>query len=423
MLVVFDFVKNHSSVREYLPRLLQRDDSAVTFLRRTCILTVQTLLVVAWRYWLNGESSPDFIYDQNPAGFSEDRFTRVFSVSLVYCFYIWDAIYPRYLCPDWSGQSIDLIEQTSDPRIVYVLALWTFAATCVISLIVGPPVGASKKHQNIRCVILLAFLAFLCSPFLLSSNLLVVVGLMKADRVIYLPLMGFCLLEALLFQCLFNDDTEAPTTAEESASSRRSDTRRYCLPGTRTSCLGYVAVLVQLFLFSTKVHERNVAWSHSLNLWRSSYEINPRSHHTQYNCGYELSLKRRYEEAEQVLRPLADPHVQGPSNTFVYAMVLFNLDRCEESLELIEEALYVVEEKRREGGLRNSEEKMRRAESNLKVAKAHCTKDTVLAGKIMYEAVQVDTTNAYAIEQASEMVKRVQAIQDMMEQRMKMGMY
>ena len=43
-----------------------------------------------------------------------------------------------------------------------------------------------------------AFLGFLFAPFLLSSNILVVVGLMKADRVIYLPLMGFCLLEALV---------------------------------------------------------------------------------------------------------------------------------------------------------------------------------------------------------------------------------
>jgi hypothetical protein len=43
----------------------------------------------------------------------------------------------------------------------------------------------------------MAIWAFTFSPFLLSSNLLVVVGLMKADRVIYLPLFGFCLLEAL----------------------------------------------------------------------------------------------------------------------------------------------------------------------------------------------------------------------------------
>jgi hypothetical protein len=33
------------------------------------------------------------------------------------------------------------------------------------------------------------------NSFLLSSNILAVVGLMKADRAIYLPLLGFCLLD------------------------------------------------------------------------------------------------------------------------------------------------------------------------------------------------------------------------------------
>jgi hypothetical protein len=411
-IVLWDFLKHHSSVREYLANLQRREKFAVAFFRRTCILAVQTLLVAAWRYWLNGESSPDFIYDQNPAGFSKDRFTRVFSVSWIYCLYIWDSIYPRYLCPDWSGRSIDLIEDTSDYRIGYVLALWTFAAFCSVSLVLGISPTAKKEQKYARSVVLMAFFAFLFSPFLLSSNLLVVVGLMKADRVIYLPLMGFCLMEALLFQYVFYHGT-----AYRASEPHR---KRYFLPGTKCSAVGYLFVMVQLAFFAAKVHERNIAWSHPLNLWRSSHEINPRSHHTRYNCGYELSLQRRFEEAEQVLRPLADPHVEGPSNTFVYAMVLYNLKRCPESLDLIEEALFVVEEKRKEGGLRNSEEKLRRARSNLLVAKSYCTVDTTLAGKIMYDAVEADPTNGYAIEQASAMVQRVKAVQEMMGQNMQM---
>jgi hypothetical protein len=34
-------------------------------------------------------------------------------------------------------------------------------------------------------------------------------------------------------------------------------------------------------------------------LWGSAYDINPTSHHTQYNYGYELSIKQRYEEANK----------------------------------------------------------------------------------------------------------------------------
>ena len=446
-LVMYDFVQHHSSVRHYLlVQLLPKErDKAVAFLRRTVILAVETLLVVALRYWLNGESSPDFIYDQNPAAFSQDRFTRVFSTSWIYCLYLWDALYPRYLCPDWSGRSIELIQNKSDPRILCVLAVWGVFAACVVSLVVGLPTSA--KHQRIRRVVLQAVFPFFFSPFLLSSNLLVVIGLMKADRVIYLPLMGFCLLEALLFECIFvvasdNKDTDKKTTVVKTTSRSWS-----CLPGTRITWWGYLLVLTQLCLFAAKVHERNVAWSHSLNLWMSAYQINPRSYHTQYNCGYELSLRRRYDEAEQVLRTLADPRVDGPGNTFVYAMVLFNLNRCDEALALIEEAMNEIQVRRQAGGLRNSEDKLRRYESNLLVARAYCTKDPVrfkswthacnalnqslicclfflqmLAGKIMYDAVQADTTNRYAIDQAQEMLKRVEANKELMERRRAMGM-
>lgn len=402
-ITAWDFLVHHSSLREFISRLRRKDQSALNFTVRTIIFAIQTVLVVALRYWLNGESTPDFIFDQNPAGFSRDRFTRVFSICWVYCLYIWDAIYPRSLCPDWSGKSIDLISDIWDHRIPFVVALWVFVFGCLVSVGVGLPPTAGKRIQHARSVTLVSFFAFIASPFLLSSNLLVVVGLMKADRVIYLPIMGFCLVEALFIQLVYH----------EVAETDRVRTRAYTVPGTRLKLSGYILLMFQLFLFATKVHERNVAWSHSLNLWRSAFEINPRSHHTRYNCGYELSLKKRYAEAEQVLRPIADPYVESPSTSFVYAMVLFNLGHCDDSLKLVDEAFYAVDERRREGGVRNTEDKLVRMESNLLVAQAYCTSNTAAAGKLMYDAVQVDRTNVYAIEQASEMVRRLQATQEM----------
>lgn len=408
-LVAWDFIRHHSSIfRDFLPQLLQHNQRAVAFTQRAIILAIQTLIVVAIRYWLNGDTSPDFIFDQNPAAFSKDRFTRWSSINLVYCLYIWDILYPRCLSPDWSGKGIDLIQSCSDPRIVYIVLLWIGLVASFGSLAAGISDSASPSVRKMRRIILLAIYAFILAPFLLSSNFLVVVGLMKADRVMYLPLTGFCLLEALLIQSIFLQ-RDNPDTSK-------------IVPRSRSILLGYYSILLQLFLFAAKVHERNIAWSNSLALWRAAYEINPRSHHTLYNCGYELSLKRRFTEAEYVLRPIADPRVDGPSNTFVYAMVLFNLDRCGESRILVEEALQVVEEKRREGGVRNSEEKLRRAKSNLLVAKAYCTPDTPTAGKLLYDAVQTDPTNGYAIEQATEMVKKVQAMQEMMEHRSKLGL-
>jgi hypothetical protein len=206
----------------------------------------------------------------------------------------------------------------------------------------------------------------------------VVVGLMKADRVIYLPLMGFCLLQAWI-----------------------------C---TRNKKWSWLFVMVQLFLFCAKLHERNVAWSHSLNLWMAAYKLNPKSRHTIYNCGYELSLGQRYEEAEYVLRPIADPHVEGPTNTFVYAMTLFNLQRCDEVHQLLDRAFHVLDELAEEGGVRNSPSSLTRTRSNLLVARSYCTKSIPEKGKLMYDAVEVDPTNEYAIQQAQALVTKLREL-------------
>ena len=138
--------------------------------------------MVLFRYRWNGETRPDFVDDQNPAGFARDRFTRVTSVAWVHVLYLRDALAPRDLGPDWSGLGIDLIRTWSDPRLLVVLALWIMAAGVVRSLCCGGDASSSVSIQQRRRVGLVAVIAFMFLPFLLSSNLLVVVGLMKADR-------------------------------------------------------------------------------------------------------------------------------------------------------------------------------------------------------------------------------------------------
>jgi len=412
-LVFFDFLHNHGNVSKYFHDLLiTKDPGAARFLVRTIVLALQTIVVCLWRYFLNGESSPDFIFDQNPAGFSEDRFTRMFSVTWVYCLYVRDMLVPVWLCPDWSGVSIRLIESWQDPRSLLVLILWIVVCGLVYSLFHGLPNDASLPQQQHRTVILEAFFAFTASPFLLSSNILVVVGLMKADRVIYLPLFGFCLLEAHLFK------TFCITPAKELSQELASIVKR------KEYWLGHVLLVAQLGLFASKVHERNIAWSDSLNLWMRAYQINSVSRHTTYNCGYELSLRQRYEEAERVLRPIGNPRVEGPSNTFVYAMVLQNLDRCDEAHAFIDEAMDVVEEKRQKSDRRrDTEASLVRIESNLLVARSFCTRDNLSeAGKIMYSAVEKDPTNDYAIQQATLMMKQVKRIQALEQHKSNLGL-
>ena len=400
-------------------------DEAWQFVWRTVVLAVETLIVVGWRYVLNGESSPDFIVAQNPAGFAEERFTRAFSVTWIYCLYIRDAIYPYYLSPDWSGNSIDLITNWNDPRVMAVLALWYFAAKSLWSMVVGADTGGnteiitnnnsigskgntkSSSKNNINWYwnettlrqINMSIWAFSFSPFLLSSNILVVVGLMKADRVIYLPLFGFCILEALLISKLLQG-----ATTMRPAFERRKEQLFWG---------AHFLLMFQLIIYSGRTHARNLAWSDSLQLWESAYLVNPRSYHTMYNYGYELSLKQRYVEAEAVMRPIGNPRTDGHSNTFVYTMVLYNLRQCDKANVLLDEAFRVIEEKRKEGGPRNSESHLSRSESNLLVAKAHCTEDYQEKGRVLYRAVEKDQTNDYAVNLATSFMEKMQQMEEL----------
>jgi Domain of unknown function (DUF1736) len=435
-LVVWDFLKHHGNLINLFRDMTapkqqeqqQRDRrSAWQFVIRTLVLAVETLVVVAWRYVLNGETSPDFIEAQNPAGFAKDRFTRAFSVSWVYCLYIRDTLYPYLLCPDWSGVSIDLITDWRDPRALVVIALWYLAAQSLWSVAFGadtPPeptgspaarIAPGGRNSDARATaraedhwwwnettlrqINTAVWAFTFSPFLLSSNTLVVVGLMKADRVIYLPLFGFCLLEALLLGKLLRGALSMRTSLE-----RRREQEFWG---------AHFALMFQLIVFAGRTHDRNLAWSDSLRLWESAYAINPRSHHTMYNYGYELSIKQRYQEAEAVLRPIGNPRVEGPSNTFVYAMVLFNLKQCRHANTLLEDAFRVLAEMRQEGGPRNSDSHLNRTESNLLVAKAHCTDDVSERGRVLYRAVETDPSNDYAVQLATEFMHKLQKFEEM----------
>lgn len=241
----------------------------------------------------------------------------------------------------------------------------------------------------------MAVWAFTFSPFLLSSNILVVVGLMKADRVIYLPLFGFCILENLLLKKFLMKDAQTMPVVIETKEHWKFAS-------------AYFFLLFQLTFFCCLTHQRNIAWSDSLKLWSAAFAINPRSHHTMYNFGYELSIKRRYAEAEYVMRPIGNARVQGPSNMFVHAMVLFNLGKCDDADRLLDIAFDVIDEKRAAGAVRDTESSLARTESNLLVARAHCEQDFYETGKILYDAVQVDPSNEYTIGLATEQMQKIE---------------
>ena len=403
-LVAYDFIKNHASVKDFFLTLVQeRDSYAWDFLKRTIVLAGQTVLWIGLRYWLNGEQSPDFVEEQNPAGFAKDRFTRVFSVHWTYILYLRDMVFPLYLAPDWSGYGIPLMESFQDDRRAYgVLLLWGFSLACLYSLYGGCPPTASKQRKEIRQVVLISLIAFLFLPFLLSSNLLVTTGLAKADRVIYLPLLGYCLLQGLVVKVV-----------SENAEGE----------GSIWLMVVYMLMASQFALFGLKVHERNMAWADEYTLWVRAYEINPRSYHTKSNAGRVLAKAGEYIQAEEVLRPIKDVRNNrgelnsgDPNDAFLYAVTLGKLDRCPEALLLLDDAMAYVLEERAEAGIRYEEKMSTHTESSLMVARAFCTDNIMEKGRLMYEAATLAPHNDFAQGQFKNYLETLERMQEAMRQ-------
>lgn len=86
---------------------------------------------------------------------------------------------------------IPLIERINDPRIVLVCAFWC-------ALIVLSTVLIKKRSQ-----VLLMATGFCVIPFLPASNVWLRVGFVIAERTLFLPSVGFCLIVSCGFHRIY----------------------------------------------------------------------------------------------------------------------------------------------------------------------------------------------------------------------------
>uniref|UniRef100_A0A182P8E9 Uncharacterized protein n=1 Tax=Anopheles epiroticus TaxID=199890 RepID=A0A182P8E9_9DIPT len=115
-------------------------------------------------------------------------------------------------------------------------------------------------------------LAFMILPFLPASNLFFPVGFVIAERVLYMPSMGFCILVGYGFHLL---------------SERWSRKMTWC-------CLG-----VLLLTHSIKTYNRNGDWESEYSIFMSGLKVNQRNAKLFNNVGHALESEGRFEEALQ----------------------------------------------------------------------------------------------------------------------------
>lgn len=119
-----------------------------------------------------------------------------------------------------------------------------------------PAVVTPTPTPTTTSAAILLSIALLAFPFLPAANLFFYVGFVVAERILYLPSVGYCLLIGLGVGKLI-DSNHGPL------SKRR---KRYAI---------MLCVSIVLVAYSVKTIARNVDWHNEESLYRSAIQINP----------------------------------------------------------------------------------------------------------------------------------------------------
>ena len=138
-----------------------------------------------------GFEPPRFLSEDNPITFLPSQFYRIVNFNYVYAINVWVLLFPEWLCFDWSMGCVHLITSMNDFRILVIAILWLSMFLLLWSTV--------KENRDAKNVVSFS-LALCVVPFLPASNVVVNVGFVIAERNLYIPSMGFCLLVCFGFQ-------------------------------------------------------------------------------------------------------------------------------------------------------------------------------------------------------------------------------
>ena len=232
------------------------------------VLTCSGVFLLGARLFIMGALPPEFAPADNPAADCDNALVRGLTFIFLPAFNFWLLLCPATLSFDWSMEAVPLVTTLADPRNLASLLLYGGLVALSITYLTGwrrpwSPSGSggfiSKRFSNNTLDdssagddVVIISLALLVLPFLPATNLFFYVGFVVAERILYIPSMGVCLLVSWGVHVLH--------TRARSARSRR---------------LLYAAVAILILLFAARTWRRNEDWSTEENLYRSGIPINP----------------------------------------------------------------------------------------------------------------------------------------------------
>ncbi|KAM4036107.1 protein O-mannosyl-transferase TMTC2 isoform 1-T1 [Anomaloglossus baeobatrachus] len=298
---------------------------------KNLVLILSIGLLVAWgvmmlgtRFYWMGNTPPSFSNSDNPAADCEILLTRTMTFLYLPTKNLWLLFCPDTLSFDWSMDAVPLIKSVIDWRNIHTVAFYvllfllaytslkssstkkecngkvfmngkqnTNGHSCQSHLeyknseprttIVSKLENGVKNHINhglqlpsTENIVVLA-LSLLIVPFVPASNLFFYVGFVIAERVLYIPSMGFCLLITAGARALY-------------IKAQKNFLK---------SLIFYAAAALILF-YGLKTVVRNGDWKNEEMLYRSGIQVNPAK--AWGNLGNVLKSQGKIPEAENAYR-------------------------------------------------------------------------------------------------------------------------
>ncbi|XP_011890767.1 PREDICTED: transmembrane and TPR repeat-containing protein 4 isoform X5 [Cercocebus atys] len=307
---VFDIlVIGKFNVLEIVQKVLHKDKSleSLGMLRNGGLLFRMTLLTsggagmlyVRWR--IMGTGPPAFTEVDNPASFADSMLVRAVNYNYYYSLNAWLLLCPWWLCFDWSMGCIPLIKSVSDWRVIALAALWF----CLIGLICQ----ALCSEDGHKRRILTLGLGFLVIPFLPASNLFFRVGFVVAERVLYLPSVGYCVLLTFGFGALSKHTKKKKLIAAVVLGILLINMLRCVVrSGQWRSEEQLFRSALSVCPLNAKVHYnigKNLAdkgnQTAAIRYYREAVRLNPKYVHAMNNLGNILKERNELQEAEELL--------------------------------------------------------------------------------------------------------------------------
>ncbi|XP_066490425.1 protein O-mannosyl-transferase TMTC3 [Tiliqua scincoides] len=230
-------------------------------LLKLIVLMFSTLLLVVIRVQVIQSQLPVFTRFDNPAAVSPSP-ARQLTFNYLLPVNAWLLLNPSELCCDWTMGTIPLVESLLDIRNIATISFFCFLGSLLIFSLRYPG-ESSKTVLMALCLIVL--------PFIPASNLFFPVGFVVAERVLYVPSMGFCMLVAHGWKKL----------------SSNSVLRK----------LSWAFLSLVLFIHALKTLHRNWDWESEYTLFMSALKVNKNNAKLWNNVGHALENEKNFERA------------------------------------------------------------------------------------------------------------------------------